>query len=305
LASVSVNFAQAAIPPLPTGTNRSGPIPGVMPAHPGNLTMIHPGAPAADAGAKPLQLLVWDSLLKEQTPLPGQATANFVFNVTNSSDETVVITDVHTSCGCTVAKLPSKPWPLGPHTNGSIDVSVNLAGKFGTFFKTITVYATNDQKILTIKVTMPENPAMMRVRNQQISMGDATAIFRGDCAKCHVEPAKGKMGKALYMAACAICHDANPRATMVSDLHNLKHPTDLAFWKDILTNGKPRTMMPPFSDQHGGPLTAEQIDSLAKVLNEAFPSMASQSSITPLQHFPAPPPQFAPVPPPAPPALKN
>src|ERR1700722_2061336 len=48
--------------------------------------------PVAVTMTKPLDLLVWDSTLKEQTPAPGAATADFVFKVTNSSDSDVVIT---------------------------------------------------------------------------------------------------------------------------------------------------------------------------------------------------------------------
>jgi mono/diheme cytochrome c family protein len=221
---------------------------------------------------KSLDLLVWDSITKEQSPLPNQPTADFIFKVTNPSENDVVITDVHTSCGCTVAKLPSKPWVLAPHTNGQLAVSVNLAGKAGTFYKTITVMSTNATKNLTIKVNLPESPAMMRARNMQMAMGDAQKVFKGDCAKCHYDTSKGKMGKELYIAACGICHDARPRATMVTDLRNLKHPTDYAFWKQIVAEGKPKTMMPAFAVAHGGPLSSAQIDSLAKFLGEQFPS---------------------------------
>ena len=41
----------------------------------------------------------------------------------------------------------------------------------------------------------------------------------------------------------------------------------------IIADGKAKTLMPAFSKEHGGPLNDEQIDSLAKVLVQAFPSM--------------------------------
>jgi mono/diheme cytochrome c family protein len=247
-----------------------------------------PAAPAAVPVAPPkplLDSLQWDSILKEQTPEAGQRTADFAFNVTNSLDTPVQIERVQTSCGCTVAKLPSTPWVLAPHTNGMVSVTVNLAGKSGTFFKTITVFSTNAQKVLTIKVTLPENPQMVRARNQQMAMADAQLVFRGACADCHVKPAEGLMGKALYVKSCGICHDAKPRATMVADLAHLNHPTDYAFWKMAIAEGKPKTLMPAFSAHRGGPLTDEQIDSLAKVLTAEYPSNPVQpiktSSIQP------------------------
>jgi mono/diheme cytochrome c family protein len=231
-----------------------------------------PATPVATTTEPLLNSLQWDSILKEQTPEPGQLTADFAFKVSNPLDTSVQIERVQTSCGCTVAKLPSTPWVLAPHTNGIISVSVNLTGKSGTFFKTITVYSTNAQKVLTIKLTLPENPLMVRARNQQMAMADAQLVFRGNCATCHVTPTTGLMGKPLYVKACGICHEANPRATMVPDLAHLNHPTDYTFWKLVITDGKPKTLMPAFGAQHGGPLTDDQIESLAKVLSTSFPS---------------------------------
>ncbi len=179
------------------------------------------------------------------------------------------------SCGCTTAQLPSTPWVLAPHTNGDISVSVNLAGKFGAITKTVTVFSTNNQimKVLTVRVNLPENPEMMRARNRSLAQADAQAVFKGDCAKCHADPARGKMGKALYVSACAICHESKQRDHMVPDLHNLPHPTFYGYWKFVIAEGKPKSLMPAFSAEHGGPLTEEQMDSLAKTLTLAFPSM--------------------------------
>jgi mono/diheme cytochrome c family protein len=233
----------------------------------------------------PLDLLEWDQVLKEQSPLPGSPTADFIFKVKNPSAMDVVISDVKTSCGCTVAKLPSKPWTLAPGTNGEIAVTVNLAGKFGTFYKTITVLSTNASKLLTIKINLPQSPAMVRTLNQQLAMADPTRIFKDDCRKCHFDVAKDPtgnplMGKQLYVAVCGVCHEARPRATMVSDLHALTHPTDYAFWKQIITDGKPKSIMPGGAVAHGGPLSDAQIESLAKVMTEEFPSAPPTATAT-------------------------
>src|SRR3954447_7634250 len=145
-------------------------------------------APAAD-------LLAWDAVLKEQETKPTQTSADFFFSVTNISTADVVIDRVQTSWGCTVAKLPSQPWILAPHADGKINVSVDLHGKSGTLFKTITVFSTNTvPKNLTVKVVIPENPEMARSRNQQMASADRQAVFKNDCSKCHVEPTHGKTG---------------------------------------------------------------------------------------------------------------
>ena len=260
-----------------------------QPVTPPPTTVAQP----APALVNTLMKLSWDSTLKETSPKPGQPTADFVFNVKNSSSEDIVIDHVQTSCGCTVAKLPSQPWTLTPGTNGQVNVTVNLAGKQGTFYKTVFVYATNGQKIdLNLKVNMPENPEMSRLRNQQLAMADHQSVFKGDCARCHVDPAKGLMGAPLYAKACGICHEAYPRDSKVTNLHAMAHPTNLDYWKQIIANGKTNTMMPGFSSTAGGPLTDDQIDSLVVYCYQNFTTAATSvkfpTQLTPTEPPPVP-----------------
>ncbi|HEX4644856.1 MAG TPA: DUF1573 domain-containing protein, partial [Verrucomicrobiae bacterium] len=56
--------------------------------------------------------LVYDAELKEYHAKAGETNANFFFSITNISSTNVLIQGVQTSCGCTVAKLPSRPWVL-------------------------------------------------------------------------------------------------------------------------------------------------------------------------------------------------
>ncbi len=92
------------------------------------------------------------------------------------------------------------------------------------------------------------------------------------CASCHRQHGDGKYGKALYDADCGICHEGEHRATMVPDLHALKGPTSEAFWHEWIAHGKPRSLMPAFSRNDGGPLTDEQITSLADYLRSTMPA---------------------------------
>ncbi len=214
----------------------------------------------------------WDALMKEQQTTPGQASADFFFSVTNISPSEVTIERVQTSCGCTVARLPSQPWVLKPHDDGKINVSVDLRGKSGTLFKTITVFFSNSvPKQLTVKVVIPDSPEMQRIRNQQMAMANRQMVFQGDCARCHFEPTRGKTGKELFAAACGICHESDHRATMVPNLHALNHSTDRIFWRQWISGGKVGTLMPAFSNAQGGPLSNEQIESLVEYLWETIP----------------------------------
>ena len=218
--------------------------------------------------------LVYDAELKEYHAKAGETNANFFFSVTNISSTNVLIQGVQTSCGCTVAKLPSRPWVLPAHSDGKFDVTVDLRGKSGTITKTLGVTTSFAVKLLYVKVIIPDSPEAVRVRNLQMAQADRQGVFKNDCAKCHVEPTRGKTGAELYAAACGICHEAEHRATMVPDLHAAKVPTDAEYWRNWITNGKAASLMPAFSADQGGPLSREQIDSLMEYLLKAIPTRA-------------------------------
>lgn len=231
-------------------------------------------APAPVATNTTPAVLAWDSDVKESRPVLGDANANVSFFLTNTSPVDAIVNSVTTSCGCTTAHLPPMPWTLKPGESGKIDASVNLAGKSGTLVKTLTVNSTAGTKMLQIRVVVPDASAA-RDGNIQMAMADRQAVFKDNCATCHVTPTVGKTGEPLYKAACGICHEAEHRATMVADLHNLKHPTDRDFWRVWIANGKPGSLMPAFAKSQGGPLTDEQINSLADYLSQAIPSDAA------------------------------
>lgn len=216
-------------------------------------------------------VLAWDGESKETNVNANAAVAGFVFNFTNVSSSPIVILNVHPSCGCTTAKLPPLPWTLASGTNGQMMATVNLAGKSGTLYKSLNVYTDKGFKTLQLKITilpfvMPKMSEADRAQNVKIATADRQAVFKGDCATCHVQPGEGKYGLALYEADCAICHESEHRATMVPDLHTLKTPTNVEFWRIWIAHGKPGSLMPAFSTADGGPLSDMQITSLAVVL---------------------------------------
>ena len=236
-----------------------------------------PAAPNAAVVVPPAEEkgLEVDATLKEHTAKLGEDTCVFTFAVRNVSKADLVINQVRTSCGCTVATLPSQPWRLKPGEGGDIVLTVDLRGKSGTMIKTATIDLPASSKLLTFRVTIPAgSPGMegdLRARNQQLAAANRQAVFQGDCAKCHVTPTIGQMGVGLYVTACSICHDAEHRATMVPDLHALQRPTsDKAYWRTVVTEGKPGTLMPAFSQAHGGPLSSAQIESLVEYLAGEF-----------------------------------
>ncbi|GAB5400327.1 MAG: hypothetical protein Aureis2KO_19120 [Aureisphaera sp.] len=80
------------------------------------------------------------------------------FTFTNVGKSPVVIADVKTSCGCTVASKPTKAIMPGE----SSEISVNYkTSKAGPFSKTITVIsnAKENRKVLKIKGKVLEAPS--------------------------------------------------------------------------------------------------------------------------------------------------
>jgi cytochrome c2 len=187
----------------------------------------------------PANTLAWDADSKDFDAKPGEQMARFTFYVTNISAEVVVITNLQRSCGCTDASMPAQPWSLTPGAHGPVQASIDLRGKAGKISKSLTVQTLIGWKTLTLNVNIPPPPGQ--------------AVFKGDCAKCHVEPTIGKMGHELYVAGCGICHDAE-------------------HLKQWITASKPGSLMPAFSKAHDGPLNDEQIASLVNYLTSSIPS---------------------------------
>lgn len=245
---------------------------------------------SARAATSSGNLLAWDSVHKETVCKPGERFARFAFSVTNVSATDVVILSATTSCGCTVASLPAHPWILKPQASGQIQVTVDLANKVGTVNKAVFVTISNAPiETLSVEATVslliPPPPVMSdqdRIRNMQMAKANAQAIFKGDCASCHLAPAQGKTGAVLYSAMCGICHDAGIRqASMVPQLRNLKKPTGFDFWKNTIANGVTNSLMPAFAAANGGPLSEAQINSLADYLDKTIPRNSSASPTNP------------------------
>ena len=195
----------------------------------------------------------------------------------------VTILAVHPSCGCTTAELPPTPWTIPPGGEGQIKLSVNLAGKAGTVFKTVNIATDQGKKDLMLRITLaPPLPPRVLAESERVAAmnqarGDRQAVFKGDCASCHAPKSSSIYGQELYKAVCAICHESEHRASVVPDLAKLKAPTNEDFWRTWIIGGKPSSLMPAFAQSQGGPLTDIQIASLATYLNTQFPSHATNT----------------------------
>lgn len=217
--------------------------------------------------------LVLEEPVQELKTKPLERSATFTFRVKNTGRTEVTIPQVRTSCGCSIPRLPAEPWRLAPGASGEFQVIVDLRGKRGELHKTGIIDTTRGTyAVFEFHVIMPQLDPRdeMRQRNLLIAEADRQAVFKNDCAQCHATPAKGKQGRALYLAACAICHADEHRASMVPDLRTLQPAPSAETWRALITHGKDATLMPAFGAAAGGPLTAEQIESLVAYLTTEF-----------------------------------
>ncbi len=77
----------------------------------------------------------------------GNGTYSFVF--TNNGNEPLILTNVRSSCGCTVPKWPREPIQAGK--SAKIDVKYDTR-RIGIFSKSISVYSNASDKATVLRI---------------------------------------------------------------------------------------------------------------------------------------------------------
>jgi hypothetical protein len=72
-----------------------------------------------------------------------------VFEFTNTGNSPLIISDVKSSCGCTVPKKPDGP--VAPGESSTIQVKYDT-NRVGPIRKTVTVYSNADEPIKALKI---------------------------------------------------------------------------------------------------------------------------------------------------------
>lgn len=124
----------------------------------GTFAQTKPGKePKKETAPTEKQAVVFKTLKIERAEVPYDSKEPFVFEFKNTGKTPVIITEVHTSCGCTAAEKPTEPIAKGK----SSKIVVNYDTKrVGPFTKTITVKtnASTEPIILTITGTVLPAP---------------------------------------------------------------------------------------------------------------------------------------------------
>jgi hypothetical protein len=83
--------------------------------------------------------------------------AETVFSYTNTGEAPLVITDIKSTCGCTVPSWPKQPIPSG--SSGQIRVQFDSSNKPGIQNKVITITANTETKIKKLLIKAQVSPS--------------------------------------------------------------------------------------------------------------------------------------------------
>lgn len=92
-----------------------------------------------------------------------------VFEFTNTGDAPLIITDVKSTCGCTIPKKPDGP--IMPGETGKIEVKYDT-NRVNPIRKTITVTSNADTPTIALKikgeVVDPNNSSVLEKKNKSV-----------------------------------------------------------------------------------------------------------------------------------------
>ncbi len=104
-----------------------------------------------DAVASKFPVIEFDKTEHDFGEIEAKTAVETVFNYKNTGDAPLVITDIKSSCGCTVPQDWSRE-PLAPGESGKFTVKFNGSGS-NKITKTITVTANTEKGSEIVKIT--------------------------------------------------------------------------------------------------------------------------------------------------------
>lgn len=135
-----------------------------------NIFLFSPIVFSQNAQGKKLPEIIFERTEHNFGTIPYGSNATCEFTYKNTSKSPLILTDVRSSCGCTIPSWPKNP--LHKKQKGKIIVKYNTH-RMGYFHKTVTVIsnAKNSPVVLTItgKVESIKNIKKPKVTNTTIS----------------------------------------------------------------------------------------------------------------------------------------
>jgi hypothetical protein len=125
-----------------------------------------------DANSSKFPVLTFDKTDHDFGEIEAKENVETVFNYTNTGDAPLVITDIKSSCGCTVPQDWSKE-PLQPGDKGHFTVKFNGTGA-NKVSKTVTITANTETGTETVKISAfvkPDPNAPVKPAQAQTPIG--------------------------------------------------------------------------------------------------------------------------------------
>jgi len=114
----------------------------------GTITYTDSIAMASDSAALPELTLETDT--HDFGRLNSGELVTYAFKFKNTGESPLIISNVSTSCGCTVTAFPKQP--IKPGEESTIDVKFDTTGKHGIQKKMITVFANTEPSVITLRI---------------------------------------------------------------------------------------------------------------------------------------------------------
>ncbi|MBU3822702.1 DUF1573 domain-containing protein [Flavobacteriaceae bacterium XHP0103] len=127
-----------------------------------------------DASANKFPVLQFEETLHDFGEIAANTPVETVFNYTNVGDAPLVITDIKSSCGCTVPEDWSRE-PLAKGESGHFTVKFNGSGS-NTVSKTITVTANTEKGTETVQIKAFVKPAAGTTTNSPLMTTGQTQV---------------------------------------------------------------------------------------------------------------------------------
>ena len=156
----------------------------------------------------------------------GKQSCRFV--VTNAGDSTMVITQVKSTCGCTVVSHPTNP--IAPGASDGIDVTFTPTGRPGPFEKDVWVYTntTPNRTRLVIKGTVVGSPE---------SVSRYFPVEAGDLQFTNLVMAAGEVKKGLLRNSSITAYNSGTDTLVITFDNNTSHITPHAVPDTVAPGG--------------------------------------------------------------------
>lgn len=117
-----------------------------QPAH----IVINPDSAGGTPDKNSLPVISFETDFHDFGKLSSGEKVTYAFNFKNTGKSLLLISNVSTSCGCTVSAFPKQP--IKPGEGASIDVSFDSEGRHGMQSKMITVFSNTEPPTTTLRI---------------------------------------------------------------------------------------------------------------------------------------------------------